>query len=233
VTSPAEFDSEPPYVANADQNRDIAPKETVVDNATAPPSNDAQIPGNMDTPKPTAPAAAPIVDAGFSVVTANESGMLYFFIPQGDPKGRAEWDFGDGTTSDNPSPAHEYAEPGNYQVQHRIRDEKGNVLNAHTQEVKANAAPLLVLPTIFTPNGDGHNDQFDVLGASKGFEEIVRISVKTRDGRIVYEGNAPLWNGEDQSGSPLQSDNYVVEVIARSNEGKIVSKNAIVWLQRN
>jgi len=72
-----------------------------------------------------------------------------------DPDGEIvswEWDFGDGTGSNERSPTHQYAYPGTYTVTLRVRDESGIAAEASaTIEVKL-ASYILGVPAEAAPN---------------------------------------------------------------------------------
>ncbi len=65
-----------------------------------------------------------------------------------------------------------------------------------------NKAPLIcetIIPNVFTPNGDGHNDNFAILNLEHYPNST--LQVYTRWGRKVFESNnyRNEWNGADQA----------------------------------
>ncbi|MDO7849749.1 gliding motility-associated C-terminal domain-containing protein [Hymenobacter sp. M29] len=99
------------------------------------------------------------------------------------------WDFGDGTPA-TAEPRHQYARPGTYTVQLRGLNAAGCPLAA---TAPVSISPLLV-PNIFTPNADGHNETFRLLGIPAG---AARLEVYNRWGAQVYAADryAHDWDG--------------------------------------
>ena len=71
------------------------------------------------------------------------------------------------------------------------------------------------IPNVFSPNGDGSNDVFEVLGDPAAFE-ITSFSIFNRWGELVHEGAGPThaWDGF-QNGKPAPSDVYAYVAIVR------------------
>jgi gliding motility-associated-like protein len=88
------------------------------------------------------------------------------------------WDFGDGTPAAT-DPRHRYARPGTYTVRLSGVNAAGCPLAATTTVT----VDELLVPNIFTPNNDGQNDTFRVLGVPAG---AARLEVYSRWGTQVY-----------------------------------------------
>ena len=114
------------------------------------------------------------------------------------------WDFGNNTTGDVQNPFQGYTDPGNYWVKERITDQFG-CKDSLSKEIIV--PPNLFLPNVFTPNGDGVNDEFiiDGLGAS-----ILNLKIFNRWGAEVYNAsNAPIfWDGLNLNGEPCPEGTY-------------------------
>ncbi|HEX9897048.1 MAG TPA: DUF4349 domain-containing protein [Dehalococcoidales bacterium] len=65
-----------------------------------------------------------------AVVQARESVYFYAEISGGFSPFSYEWDFGDGSTSTNPEPAHSYKSPGDYTIKLKVTDDRGNTATA-------------------------------------------------------------------------------------------------------
>jgi PKD repeat protein len=65
-----------------------------------------------------------------AVVQARESVYFYAEISGGFSPFSYEWDFGDGSTSTNPEPAHSYKSPGDYTISLKVTDDRGNIATA-------------------------------------------------------------------------------------------------------
>ncbi|GAB3492612.1 hypothetical protein GCM10027341_06930 [Spirosoma knui] len=78
------------------------------------------------------------------------------------------------------------------------------------------ACPELVLPNVFTPNGDGKNDVFAPLRCARFVEQVVLV-VYNRWGAKVYEGTSGSlsWDGRGSDGAELPSGLYYYQVSVR------------------
>jgi gliding motility-associated-like protein len=113
------------------------------------------------------------------------------------------WDFGDGTTgrATTPATSHTYPAAGRYQVRVQLRHQ-GPQAEATTwvtvRPAGACAAPRVLIPNVITPNGDGLNDRFVLLGLRAA---DWHCQVFNRWGRRVYA--APHYANEwDADGQP-------------------------------
>jgi gliding motility-associated-like protein len=99
------------------------------------------------------------------------------------------WDFGDGSPA-SAEPRHRYARSGTYTVRLSGRNAAGCPIGASTV---VQVGELLV-PNIFTPNHDGHNDTFRLLGVPA---DVARLEVYSRWGNRVYAADryAHDWDG--------------------------------------
>ncbi len=84
---------------------------------------------------------------------------------------------------------------GTDQLTYRVRDTEGHWSNVATVTVAVAANPLRV-PNIFTPNGDGQNDRFEIEGI-EGFDRA-ELVVFNRWGNEIYRRNDydNSWGGE-------------------------------------
>lgn len=73
----------------------------------------------------------------------------------------------------------------------------------------------IIIPNIFTPNGDGTNDTFEITGI-ENFPNS-RMIILNRWGKVVYESDGygqPFWNGTHyKSGAELSDGVYYYELI--------------------
>ncbi|WP_460984161.1 gliding motility-associated C-terminal domain-containing protein, partial [Spirosoma fluminis] len=88
--------------------------------------------------------------------------------------------------------------------------------SAPSNRVCNEACPELVLPNVFTPNGDGKNDVFAPLRCAR-FVEQVGLVVYNRWGAKVYEGSSASlsWDGRSSDGAELPSGLYYYQVSVR------------------
>jgi gliding motility-associated-like protein len=104
------------------------------------------------------------------------------------------WDFGNGSTSTETNPSTVYTTQGTYTV--TLTTTNGNLLSpcvdVATVTIIVNEEAMFVIPNVFTPNGDGHNDNF--VMQSIGVDHVDG-EIFNRWGRRVYE-----WSGDAKSG---------------------------------
>lgn len=106
------------------------------------------------------------------------------------------WDFGDGTTSTQVSPRHTFRDIEEYTIALYMTDEAGCPDSAFKRVIP----PLeIFIPNSFTPNGDGFNDLFQIVGANVTKFEMW---IYDRWGREVFYTNDinKKWNGSHNGG---------------------------------
>lgn len=121
------------------------------------------------------------------------------------------WNFGDGSTSTETSPTHEYMELGMYCIE-LIASSANGCTDIERKCVKVYNEFFVFIPNTFTPNDDGHNDIFYVQGY--GIKKI-EMTIFDRWGREVFYSDNQLagWNGNQlDSQKPLLTGVYVYKV---------------------
>lgn len=121
------------------------------------------------------------------------------------------WIFGDGNTSTQRSPSHVYTAPGVYTVTLVAANQYGcddTFTRINYITIYQNAR--VFIPNVFTPNGDGTNDLFQVFALGIRF---VDLSVFNRIGEKVYQSNniTDGWDGT-YLGTPAPPGVYVYSV---------------------
>jgi len=143
-----------------------------------------------------------------------------------------EWTFGDAGRSVDRDPRFVFTEAGEDTVTLRVLNRDSgceNVSEPHVVNVKESS---LDVPNVFTPNGDGINDEFRVAYSSlKKFEMVIY----NRWGRKVYESSDPEegWDGTvgGKTGAPgvyfyhIRGEGY--------NEDEVHKKEGAVHLIRD
>jgi gliding motility-associated-like protein len=91
-------------------------------------------------------------------------------------------------------------------------------------------ADSIVAPNVFTPNGDGENDFFELRSKDNN---PVLLKIYTRAGVLVYSFEARLhaWDGCSLSGQPMAIGVYYYTAEVRGSSSK-VSKSGFVHLYR-
>ena len=115
------------------------------------------------------------------------------------------WNFGDGGTSTLQDPTHTYTTTGNYHVILLVNSgSPDNCTDTVSLLVIADNPSFLTVPNVFTPNGDGINDEFLVK-----YQSIESFScvIYTRWGTKIYEWSdvSKGWDGKT-SGGKMSSD---------------------------
>lgn len=116
---------------------------------------------------------------------------------------------------------------------YRIRAEEENPgcgIESWSNEECVTFPPRLYVPTGFTPNGDGLNDNFVVPGV---FIENFEMKIFNRWGRLIFTGNDQVmgWDGRHK-GKQVQEGVYIFQVTGIGYDGKKLTKTGSVTLVR-
>jgi len=155
---------------------------------------------------------APVVgDAPLEVIFTNAS------IPSG---ALFQWDLGDGTAYSGTSTSHTYNLPGIYTVV--MTATENGCTDSDTLLVVVNSPVVIsdiVVPNVFSPNGDGQNDTWGAKG-----EGLVRLSAQVfnRWGQQVAELRSPdqVWDGRSPSDEPSPDGTYYYVLEAGGVDGR-------------
>ena len=119
------------------------------------------------------------------------------------------WDFGDGEFGYERQVTHEYDGLDEYDVAITVTTNNGcfDVATVHLY-----GSVILYIPTAFTPNNDGLNDAFEIVGRQIESFELVIIN---RWGDVVYTSTSleDAWMGEVNNGEHLAPDGMYQWVI--------------------
>lgn len=90
---------------------------------------------------------------------------------------------------------------------------------------------LIMVPTAFTPNGDGLNDYFQFY--TKGIQKILSVKIFNRWGQQLYEsaGNDEGWDGTFK-GKPSELGVYVYAISGLTFDGDMLNEKGSVTLLR-
>jgi len=115
-----------------------------------------------------------------------------------------EWSFGDGNTSSQSNPFHTYGAVGTYDVTLITTTDLGC---KDTLVQSLTVVEGVIVPNVFTPNGDGFNDVFDIRTSDVG---PFKILIYNRWGNVVFETVSPeiSWDGTTRAGVNAPAGTY-------------------------
>jgi len=140
------------------------------------------------------------------------------------------WTFGDGGSSTLGTPTHQYFGTGVYQI---ILIGYNAFGCADTAFGDIYITPEILIPTVFTPNGDGKND---VLYFTIGGATCFHVDMYNRWGQLVYESGDLYggWDGKIRQTGALASDGVYYYIINYCDYKNISHKlDGFVQLIRN
>ncbi len=173
-----------------------------------------------------------VASANFKVVTVSEKDLRFFFIPENVKAFEYEWNFGDGTSSDEMSPSHTFDEEGEFTVLLNTYTSNLMLVATHAVQVKAFKPAELIIPNVFTPNGDGKNDAF-VVEAIDGSATITKIIILNNEGRVFESDGSIMWDGRMPNGEIASSGTFTYLVRAIDKNQTLIEKTGTVTLLRN
>ncbi|MDQ3190343.1 MAG: gliding motility-associated C-terminal domain-containing protein [Bacteroidota bacterium] len=129
------------------------------------------------------------------------------------------WDFGDGATSTVQNPNHNYPNSGTYIAQLIV--ESANSCK-DTISVEITMSEGIIIPNVFSPNGDGKNDWFYIPNTGLG---EFSIEIYNRWGTKIWETTAPeiRWDGRTSAGLPVSDGTYfyILKAVGKEKDHSI------------
>lgn len=124
------------------------------------------------------------------------------------------WDFGDGVISTEQNPLHTYETAGEYTVQLIVQNEFGCF---DTTFMPINIDENIKVPNVFSPNGDGYNDNFII--PISGIKDP-KLVIYNRWGLKLFESSGAYlsWDGRTQAGSNVPHGTYYYIVYGQGVE---------------
>lgn len=130
------------------------------------------------------------------------------------------WNFGDGTTSSDQNPSHTYTTPGDYTITLVVNsDSPDYCVDSTSLTVKVEIPSFIDVPNVFTPNGDGFNDNFTIK--QQGLD-VLEVTIFNRWGKQVYKWTTVdgKWDGKGKNGS-LEADGVYFWVLYAKGLDKV------------
>lgn len=169
--------------------------------------------------------------ANFNIQIVNQNNQYIAFKVEEIPNDAyVVWDFGDGTIDRTLNPEHFYTEAGEYAVKCTVKTDKEEVTKYIKVEILI-SGQIGDLPNVFTPNGDGNNDEFFVNCKNiKSFQ----LTIIDNQQNIIFSTNDVdfRWNGFDMSGQPVKEGTYFYIIVAEDESGNTINKYQQLRLQR-
>jgi gliding motility-associated-like protein len=151
------------------------------------------------------------------------------FTPLGEFGTTFLWNFGDGTTSTLANPTHTYTQAGNYLVTLTVENALGCGESAQYGPMQIRI-PEIQVPNVFTPNGDGANDVFQVR--TLGISDDQSLTIFDRWGNQLYNGRQPVWDGRTSNGEQAVEGVYFYLYRAKAVDGREFESKGEVTLLR-
>lgn len=169
--------------------------------------------GCQSLPAVCAPTVTPAPVASFIDTAAGGWSSDYSFFDQTAGSTTWTWDFGDGGSSTQQNPSHTYTGAGTYTVTLTVTNSAGC---SDTVTSIVTALEGILIPNVFTPNGDGTNDEFYI--PNSGLKEY-SIEIFDRWGVKIFESTAPdiHWDGRSTSGQKCTDGTYYFILHAITN----------------
>lgn len=143
------------------------------------------------------------------------------------------WDFGDGTSVTNTtgdSPTHSYTNLGTWIVTLTVTDINGC---KHTYTFEVSVIGNIDVPNVFTPNGNGVNENFTLMHDMFKKYDVVIVN---RWGDVVEKKlghtGVLLWDGRSQNGKECVDGVYFYKITGTLWDGSTMEKDGFVTLIR-
>jgi gliding motility-associated-like protein len=140
------------------------------------------------------------------------------------------WSFGANTsTSTQVNPSYTYTNAGSYVV--TLVAANGNCTDTARKTVTIDVAEVLIIPNIFSPNGDGINDQFFITSAGLS---TLNCDIYNRWGQLIFSIKSinQTWDGVMNNGNHASEGTYFYLLQAIGLDGKEYKKDGPLTLVR-
>jgi len=139
------------------------------------------------------------------------------------------WDFGDDNYTSQFSPDHIYADSGDYEICLTASSSKF-CSNKICDTIRILGSKKIAFPSAFSPNGDGKNDVFKLLG---GPCKELNLKIFNQWGNLIFESNSQDlgWDGYNKGMlQPIGSYNYVV--VGKTDDEKDINLFGVINLTK-
>ena len=140
------------------------------------------------------------------------------------------WSFGDGDTSNLTNPTYTYTNMGTYTVTLYATSTGGCKDSAYVVVI-ADVPTTITIPNIFSPNGDGINDEFFIINTGLN---TLTCFIYNRWGELLYTITSPnnFWDGRTPNGGNAPDGTYFYIMKAQGSDGKSYKQDGPLTLVR-
>jgi gliding motility-associated-like protein len=91
--------------------------------------------------------------------------------------------------------------------------------------------PTVEAPNVFSPNGDGANDVFELITTNA---LDIQLTITNRWGNIMFDGQGlnPVWNGKTDSGKDAEDGVYFYKYILKGYQNAVLEGHGFLHLVR-
>jgi len=168
----------------------------------------------------------PIADFSFSPQPADIDNPNILFINESENIENTKWSLGDGTNiTDELEFWHTYADTGTYDVIYAVRNQF-NCSDTAKATLIINPVYQIFIPSAFTPNNDGHNDNFklEIIG-----QKEYTMTIFDRWGEIIFQEKNGIWDGKINN-QIVQNGTYSYTISVTDFKNKAFIYTGIVTL---
>lgn len=128
-----------------------------------------------------------------------------------------QWDFGNGLTAVSADGSTTYGSPGIYTISLSIQNADG-CASVITKTIEVVKQPFGIVPQLLSPNGDGKNDKFEIIGIESFTNSDLQIF--NRWGNLVYSmknyqntfDGTPNYKGNSEGKLPVGTYFYILKL---------------------
>lgn len=210
---------------SSQQNSSYTFEQSGITNVTLTVVSDSNCVGTLTTIIDV--LAGPIADFSFTPISAFTLEDVFFTdLSTNGPISQWLWQFGDGNGETVQNPVYQYSDGGIYDITLAVTDTAG-CTNEVTKSILVGLPP--VLPSAFTPNGDGENDVFIIRGGP--FDEV-DFKIYNNWGQLIFSSNDITigWDGTyNNEDVPVGVYTWTYTVVVNET---IITKEGDVTLMR-
>jgi len=169
---------------------------------------------------------SPRAEFSFSPQPANIDNPNILFINESNNIENTKWNLGDGTILGTELEFwHTYTDTGTYQIIYVVNN-IFNCVDSATANLTINPLYNIFIPSAFTPNNDGGNDNFSpqIIG-----EKDYTMTIFNKWGEIIFQEENGIWDGKINNNS-IQHGVYSYSILVNDFKNKPFIYTGIVTL---